>query len=74
MPVTAVGAAADGATVMKVVDGAVARVPVRTGIRDGGWIEIIEGLSAGDTVVARAGSFVRDGDRINPVPLAAETN
>jgi HlyD family secretion protein len=74
VPVTAVGAAADGATVMKVVDGAVARVPVRTGIRDGGWIEIIEGLSAGDTVVARAGSFVRDGDRINPVPLAAETN
>ncbi len=72
VPVTAVGAAAEGATVMKVVDGAVSRVPVRTGIRDGGWIEIVEGLAEGDRVVARAGSFVRDGDRINPVP--AETN
>ena len=72
VPVTAVGASAAGATVMKVVDGTVVRVPVRTGIRDGGWIEIIEGLAEGDTVVARAGSFVRDGDRINPVP--AETN
>jgi len=72
VPVTAVGASAAGATVMKVVDGTVVRVPVRTGIRDGGWIEIIEGLAEGDSVVARAGSFVRDGDRINPVP--AETN
>lgn len=72
VPVTAVGASGAGATVMKVVDGTVVRVPVRTGIRDGGWIEIIEGLAEGDSVVARAGSFVRDGDRINPVP--AETN
>jgi HlyD family secretion protein len=72
VPVTAVGASAAGATVMKVVDGTVVRVPVRTGIRDGGWIEIIEGLAEGDSVVARAGSLVRDGDRINPVP--AETN
>jgi HlyD family secretion protein len=72
VPVTAVGSSATGATVMKVVDGTVTRVPVRTGIRDGGWIEILEGLTEGDTIVARAGSFVRDGDRINPV--MAETN
>jgi HlyD family secretion protein len=72
VPVTAVGSSSTGATVMKVVDGTVTRVPVRTGIRDGGWIEILEGLAEGDTVVARAGSFVRDGDRINPVSV--ETN
>ncbi len=67
VPVTAVGSSAEGATVMKVTDGLVSRVAVVTGLRDGGWVEIVEGLSAGDTVVTKAGSFVRDGDRINPV-------
>jgi HlyD family secretion protein len=70
VPLTAVGSSADGATVMRVRDGVVARVPVTTGIRDGGWIEITGGLASGDTVVAKAGAFVRDGDRINPVPVA----
>lgn len=72
VPVTAVGSYDGKATVMKVTDGAVARTVVETGIRDGGWIEIVSGLSAGDTVVAKAGAFVRDGDRITPV--AATTN
>ena len=72
VPVTAVGANASGSTVMKVVDGTVTRTAVKTGIRDGGWIEIVEGLSPGDTVVTKAGAFVRDGDKINPVP--ATTN
>jgi HlyD family secretion protein len=67
VPVTAIGANEGQATVMKVTDGRVARVPVQTGIRDGGWIEIAAGLAAGDTVVAKAGAFVRDGDRITPV-------
>lgn len=70
VPVTAVGASSEGSTVMKVTDGTVARIPVKTGIRDGGWIEIVEGLSPGDTVVTKAGAFVRDGDKINPVPVA----
>lgn len=68
VPVTAVGSAAEGATVMRVRDGLVERVPVVTGIRDGAWIEIREGLAAGDQVVMKAGAFVRNGDRINPVP------
>ncbi len=70
VPVTAVGSSAGGSTVMKVVNGEVSRIPVKTGIRDGGWIEIVEGLSSGDTVVTKAGAFVRDGDKINPVPVA----
>ena len=74
VPVTAVGSSADGATVMKVVDGTVSRAPVKTGIRDGGWVEILSGISAGDLVVTKAGAFVRDGDRINPVPAAPATN
>jgi HlyD family secretion protein len=42
-------------------------VPVTTGIRDSGWIEILSGLTPGDQIVAKAGAFVRDGDRITPV-------
>ncbi len=40
-----------------------------TGIRDGGWIEVSEGLAEGDLVVAKAGAFVRDGDMIQPVEM-----
>lgn len=68
VPVTAVGASALGTTVMVVENGTVRRVPVRTGIRDGGWVEIVEGISKGTLVVTKAGAFVRDGDQINPVP------
>jgi hypothetical protein len=31
-------------------------------------------LNLGDTVVAKAGAFVRDGDKINPVVATAPTN
>lgn len=67
VPVSAVGAAPEGATVMKVVDGVVSRVDVVTGIRDSGMVEIVSGLVEGDQVVTKAGSFVRDGDHVNPV-------
>jgi HlyD family secretion protein len=70
VPVTAISSSPDGAVVMRVVEGTAEKVVVRTGIRDGGWIEVTEGLAAGDTVVLKAGAFVRDGDRINPVPAA----
>ncbi len=70
VPVTAIGAAPEGAIVMRVEDGVAHKLLVKTGIRDGGWIEITEGLAAGDTVVLKAVAFVRDGDRINPVPAA----
>jgi HlyD family secretion protein len=69
VPVTAVGS--DG-SVLRVEDGTVHRVPVTAGIRDGALVEIREGLGAGDLLVARAGAFVRDGDRINPVPVSVE--
>jgi HlyD family secretion protein len=68
VPVTAVSSAADGDAVMVIKDGQAARVLVKTGIRDGGWIEVLSGLAAGDTVVTKAGSFVRAGDRVNPIP------
>lgn len=68
VPVSALGSSPEGAVVMRVQDGVVERVVVTTGIRDGGLVEIAGGLAAGDTVVTKAGAFVRAGDRINPVP------
>jgi len=78
LPVTAVQTPADGAArALRVdADGIVSEVDVVTGIRDGALIEIVSGLVEGDTVVARAGAFVRPGDHITPVPAAsaAQTN
>jgi HlyD family secretion protein len=70
VPVTAMGSYNGETIVMKVTDGTVARTVVKIGIRDGVIVEILEGLAVGDTVVTKAGAFVRDGDRINPVPAA----
>lgn len=74
VPLTAVGSTLEGITVMRVRDGQVERVVVQTGIRDGAFVEIIDGLAAGDLVVTKAGAFVRAGDRINPVLDAGNTN
>lgn len=68
VPVTALGSADGQPTVMLIEDGVARRQVVETGVRDGGWVEITSGLTAGQTVVTKAGSFVRDGDRINPIP------
>ncbi len=72
LPVTAVGSSDGKPTVMLVKDGVVHLTVIETGIADGAWVEITSGLAPGDQVVARAGAFVSDGDKINPVP--AETN
>lgn len=67
LPLSAI-TTADGKTVARKVENGVVRlVPVETGIQDGQGIEIVRGLAAGDEVVAKAGAYVRDGDRINPV-------
>jgi HlyD family secretion protein len=49
----------------------VKQTEVSLGIQDGLFVEVTEGLAEGDLVVAKAGSFVRDGDRINPVPVTS---
>jgi len=47
---------------------------VETGLMSGGEIEIREGLSEGDVVVARAGALLREGDPVRPVAAAADTS
>ena len=63
--------ARDGSYARKVEDGVVKQVEVAIGIQDGGFVEVTSGLAAGDMVVEKAGAFVRDGDRIKPVPAAS---
>ena len=75
VPITALGRVNGQTQVLSVKDGQARSVVVTTGMRDGGWVEISQGLSEGDTVVTKAGAFVRDGDYINPIAAeAAATN
>lgn len=68
VPITAVGTDSEGTFIMTVdATGLVHRTAVVTGIRDGGLVEIVTGAKAGDSVVAKAASFVRDGDLVNPI-------
>lgn len=56
-----------------VKDGVVETKPVKTGIRAGKLVEIIEGAELGDEVVERAGTFITDGDHVTPVKAAETT-
>lgn len=60
----------DGAPVVFVLgaDDRVAKRAVETGARQDGRVEIRSGLAAGDRVVAAAGAFLRDGERVAPLP------
>ncbi|TCM58313.1 HlyD family secretion protein [Rhizobium sp. PP-F2F-G48] len=73
LPLTAVTSGKTETVVRKVRDGVVEMARIETGIQDGRYIEIVSGLSEGDEVVAKAGAYVRDGDRITPVKAAAST-
>ena len=56
------------ASVQKVVDNKVVTAPVKTGIvSDDGFVEILDGLKADESIVSKAGTFLRDGDVITPV-------
>jgi len=54
-------------SVLVVSAGVVRTRAVRTGLEDDVHVEIREGLAEGESVVMRAGSFLRDGDRVRPV-------
>ncbi|WP_413785961.1 efflux RND transporter periplasmic adaptor subunit [Agrobacterium sp. rho-13.3] len=71
LPLSAVTSGREGSTTRKVEGDVVKQITVETGIQDNGFVEIKSGLSAGDTVVEKAGAFVRDGDKINPVTADA---
>jgi len=70
LPQSAVQFSTDGTFVLVVEGDTVRERKVRTGLTGEGFIEIVEGLKEGESVVARAGGFLREGDKVTPVPLA----
>ncbi len=69
LPLTAVTFGETGPTVQLIRDGHVKVQKVITGLVGTSDIEITDGVIAGDIYVARAGSFVRDGDAVTPVKI-----
>ncbi|GGH09291.1 hemolysin D [Alsobacter metallidurans] len=66
-PASALVFGQDGVTVHVVKDDKVEVRPVKIGIVAGGYAEIASGLQAGETVVARAAGFLRQGDAVRVV-------
>lgn len=67
LPLSAIAYGHGGATVQSVSDGKVTTKKVKLGLLGDGRAEILSGIAEGETVVARAGTFVRDGDVITPI-------
>ena len=74
VPLTAVLYGPAGTVVQVVRRARVETKRVEVGLMSGGQIEIREGLTEGDIVVARAGALLREGDPVRPVTTAAEGN
>jgi multidrug efflux pump subunit AcrA (membrane-fusion protein) len=73
VPFSAVSYETEGTVVQVVRDNQIESRRVTVGLIAAGDVEVREGLAAGDVVVARAGAFVRDGDRVRPVTGSADT-
>ena len=74
VPATAVLMETGGSYVLAVVDGVLEKRPVTAGLIWQDRREILTGVIESDVVVAKAGAFFADGDRVtpvDPVPLAA---
>lgn len=72
VPETAILFDADGAAVMLVgEDNRITRVPIVTGQRGGGYVELVNGPPVGSRVVAKAATMLVSGDTVNPVVTPA---
>lgn len=67
VPTSAVMIDTGGAFVLVVREGILEKRAVVPGLIWNGLREILSGVTLGETVVAKAGSFFGDGDRINPI-------
>jgi HlyD family secretion protein len=72
VPLTAVLYGSAGTVVQLVRRARIETKRVEVGLTSGGQIEIREGLSEGDIVVARAGALLREGDPVRPVAENAD--
>ena len=69
VPREAVGTRDGKRIVLKVSDGAVSPVEVTEGLSDGGRVQIVKGLAAGDTVVADARRQVANGVKVRAIAV-----
>jgi HlyD family secretion protein len=67
VPVSAVLYRGEQPLLQVVEAGTVRTAEVELGARAGGIVEILTGVSEGAEIVARAGTFVADGDKVTPV-------
>lgn len=74
VPASAVLYTADGAVVQVVRNGRVETRRVKTGLVAASLIEVREGLLEGDLVVARSGTFLREGDVVRPIIAGAKVS
>jgi HlyD family secretion protein len=71
LPLTAILYTSGGTVVQVVRRYRVETKRVEVGLMSGGQVEIREGLSEGEIVVARAGALLREGDAVRPVMTAS---
>lgn len=67
VPVSSVNTSGGESTVLVLEGNSVRERPVEIGLSTGGLVEVRKGLSEGDRVIARAGTFLKDGDIVRPV-------
>ncbi|MBZ9655223.1 efflux RND transporter periplasmic adaptor subunit [Phyllobacterium lublinensis] len=72
VPLSAVVYHGKSALVQVVEDGVVESRKIDLGIRNDRAVEVLQGLNEGEDVVARAGTFVANGDRVTAVRVANE--
>lgn len=72
VPEAALRLDAEGASLMAVDDQNRARqIPVKTGLRAGGWVQLIDGPAVGTRVLLGGSAFTLDGDKVKPLEKAA---
>ena len=75
IPASALLYGQENASVQVIVDGVVRTRKVKLGLENGAQVEVREGLAEGDLIVAKAGTFLRDGDAVRAiVPEQRRTN
>lgn len=73
VPASAILYGSDGPTVQVVRDNRVVTTKIKTGLAAGAIVQVRDGLSEGDLVVSRSGTFLREGDAVRPVPAVDST-
>jgi HlyD family secretion protein len=73
VPLTAVLYGSAGTVVQVVRRARIETKRVEVGLTSGGQVEIRDGLTEGDIVVARAGALLREGDPVRAITAEAET-